>query len=1079
MKNKILLIDACTLTQKLLKEIGEKDLFSPYFATTADDGLLKAMTLKPDIIVMETTIEGQEGLELLAKLKNNPISAHIPIIFLSSNQDIRPRIQALSNGAADFIIKPVFPNVLSARINVILDTIKLQSLKDHNKQIDVSSGLWNQEHFRQRLSEELASYHRYNRNFCLAIIDATFADATKTDIEQLQKVLNQVSNVLFEHSRGDDISCRLDSGRLAILMPGTGMKGGKEKLEHILLDLSNTTNSDNNDNSNRLNAAIIATEAMQQKQILSPKKALLIADKLLKQFSSQTTQAIAVATDKDFELTEEDISDDDRQMLNHELIQTAANTALAKENQLSHALIRIHEFSELLHATWEQMLIFTKTEHGICYIIDYQENRAKCSLACGLLTPFKDRYITLTQTKNQLLFNTEKPVIIDNKNSITDFFPGFDAAQNFHALAVIPIMLDQRLITVFGLANATNTPTFDPSILSGLVGMVHLHSLSLKYLDSYRSSSQDLLELRMIQNELEQAKRVAEDDNLAKSRFLANMSHELRTPLNAILGYGELLLEEMVDDNDNEQNKARIEDISTIVESGKHLLNLIGDVLDYSKIEARKAQLFLETFRLDELLRILEDTIKPSTIKANNQLTITNTAIVETMHSDYTKIKQILINLLSNAIKFTQNGVINLSVSQETNNNKVMVIFRIEDNGIGMTSQQLERVFDAYTQATKATTKKHGGTGLGLAISRSFCGMLGGELTVTSTYGKGSIFSVFVPAISSSSKSTQATVGNHITLSDHDSTPKILVIGTLAELCNKFKSQGISYHNVTTIEEAMTTAIKEYFDIILFHMQQLFDLEGCLTLNLDERTCRLPIVGIASTNAGFGMTDALDAGAIDFYNSPFHIDEVVIRLNLLIRNKRNLDVLEKQTQLDAVTKLWNRDHFFVRIRQRIESLKRYKRHFTVVMIEIGNLREIRETYGCKTAINVLEDTGNYLTQTCRTNDIACRIGLRVFAMILPETSDEASLVFIKRVKQYLSSYSINIPTSSSLALNCHFALISSNVLGHSDSLEKQGLAKKAKYLIDIGNQALELAKDNGINYVGSVDDQGKLILLNV
>jgi len=242
--------------------------------------------------------------------------------------------------------------------------------------------------------------------------------------------------------------------------------------------------------------------------------------------------------------------------------------------------------------------------------------------------------------------------------------------------------------------------------------------------------------------ELLEARRDAEAANTAKSRFLASMSHELRTPLNAIIGYSEMLQEDARDAG----QESFVPDLERIHGAGRHLLTLINDVLDLSKIEAGKMDLFLERFGIDDMLEQVVSTVRPLVEKNANEFVVEVTDALGEMHSDVTRIRQILLNLLSNAAKFTESGTITLSVARVASPSGDEVIFAVRDTGIGMTDEQAGRIFEAFAQAEASTTSKFGGTGLGLAISRKFCQMMGGDIDVSSVPGEGSSFTVRVPA---------------------------------------------------------------------------------------------------------------------------------------------------------------------------------------------------------------------------------------------------------------------------------------------------------------------------------------------
>ncbi|MFM6629471.1 MAG: ATP-binding protein, partial [Microcystis panniformis] len=237
------------------------------------------------------------------------------------------------------------------------------------------------------------------------------------------------------------------------------------------------------------------------------------------------------------------------------------------------------------------------------------------------------------------------------------------------------------------------------------------------------------------------ARAEAEAANATKSIFLANMSHELRTPLNAIIGYSEMLIEEAEDLEPQEF----VPDLEKIQRSGKLLLALINDLLDLSKIEAGKMDLYLETFNVNELIEGIIATVNPLIQKNNNQLILENQTSGLMLYADQAKVRQSILNLLSNAAKFTYEGNICLRIQCYSDANQEWIKFAVQDTGIGLSLEQQDRLFQPFTQADASTTQKYGGTGLGLALSRQFCRLQGGDITVSSELGKGSCFSITLP----------------------------------------------------------------------------------------------------------------------------------------------------------------------------------------------------------------------------------------------------------------------------------------------------------------------------------------------
>jgi len=249
------------------------------------------------------------------------------------------------------------------------------------------------------------------------------------------------------------------------------------------------------------------------------------------------------------------------------------------------------------------------------------------------------------------------------------------------------------------------------------------------------------LYVSLLLKKLETTIEKAEKANRTKSEFLANMSHELRTPLNAIIGYSEMLEEDAIDNNETQTAN----DLNKIITAGRSLLTMINDILDLSKVEAGKAELHIETIKLDCLISEVEDIISPLKYQNNNYLQINNGCKINSLTTDHNKIRQILINILSNALKFTAHGTVKFDIGLSVKNGIQQLKFCISDTGIGMTEEQIKSLYKPFKQADSSTTKEYGGTGLGLTISKHFIDLLGGKIEIKSTPLEGSTFTVLLP----------------------------------------------------------------------------------------------------------------------------------------------------------------------------------------------------------------------------------------------------------------------------------------------------------------------------------------------
>jgi signal transduction histidine kinase/DNA-binding response OmpR family regulator/HAMP domain-containing protein len=411
----------------------------------------------------------------------------------------------------------------------------------------------------------------------------------------------------------------------------------------------------------------------------------------------------------------------------------------------------------------------------------------------------------------------------------------------------------------------------------------------------------DISELKKRQADLEQAMVDADSANRAKSVFLANMSHELRTPLNAIIGYSEMLHEQA--EEEGHANFAG--DLNKIQDAGRHLLSLISDILDLSKIEAGKLEFYLEDVELPDLVGEVHSIVETLAAKNSNRLEINCPADIGALHTDRTKLKQSLLNLLSNAAKFTTNGVIALDVKRSSPGAEPAVSFVVSDSGIGMTPEQVSRLFEAFAQADASTTKRFGGTGLGLAITKRFSEVLGGTIAVTSEPGKGSVFTITLPDRHGKPEPAAVPGVAASAVTEAGSAPLVMVVdddtsarGIMAAVLRK---EGLRVAEAESGEAALALARRIRPDAITLDiMMPRMDGWSVLTaLKSDPELAGIPVIVVTiTTDRGV----ALSLGAADFMTKPIERNRLVSVLNTLLHGRGTILLIEDDPESRDLTK---------------------------------------------------------------------------------------------------------------------------------------------------------------------------------
>jgi len=380
----------------------------------------------------------------------------------------------------------------------------------------------------------------------------------------------------------------------------------------------------------------------------------------------------------------------------------------------------------------------------------------------------------------------------------------------------------------------------------------------------------DITARRQQEEDLKAARDAAEEANQAKSQFLASMSHELRTPLNAIIGYSEMLQEEAV-----EAGAASLrDDLQKIHTAGRHLLELINDVLDLSKIEAGRMELYEETFDIAEAVRSAAETIQHLAQKNNDSLVVDCPPDIGAMHTDLTKLRQSLLNLLSNACKFTENGTVTLQVRRYEKAGDGWLAFAVSDTGIGISDDQIERLFEPFSQADASTSRRFGGTGLGLTLSRRFCRLMGGDLTAFGNPGVGSTFTINLPAKgvtvpeeAQAASTTWTAESEAILVVDDDATARDLLRRTL-------EREGFRVALATNGREALEMARKLRPTAVTLDVM-MPGLDGWTVLaqlKADPETCDIPVIMVTMLE---DRSLAYSLGANDYLTKPIDRERLV------------------------------------------------------------------------------------------------------------------------------------------------------------------------------------------------------------
>ena len=519
------------------------------------------------------------------------------------------------------------------------------------------------------------------------------------------------------------------------------------------------------------------------------------------------------------------------------------------------------------------------TEAGAIYVFDDMQRefhlRATYGMDRELIDALTQQHIGLHDTNVELALAQHEPVqIADLKEQLLSAVNEIILRAGFRALLVAPLLHGDKIVGM--LVVRRRKPGAFPQNTVDLI-------------KTFAAQSVLAIQNARLFHEIEEKSRELELAGQHKSQFLANMSHELRTPLNAIIGYSEILQEEVADLG----QEGLVPDLKKVEGAGRHLLGLINDILDLSKVEAGRMDVFLEDVEVVPLLEEVRALIVPLAEKNGNVLELQLADDLGTIRTDRTKLKQSLLNVLSNGSKFTENGRLTL-VSARFETDQPMIRFAISDTGIGMTEEQLGRLFQAFSQADSSTSKKYGGTGLGLAISRQFCQLLGGDITVASRPNEGSTFTITLPVRSEATQQIKPVDAPRIA-ADTNNVATILIVdddpAARDLLAANLKSAGYQLVHAAGGDEALDLARTVRPDAITLDviMPKTDGWDVLSALKADADLCDIPVVMVTvAPDRGIGLS----LGAVDVLTKPVDRARLTGLIHRLVRREGPVLIVE-------------------------------------------------------------------------------------------------------------------------------------------------------------------------------------------
>jgi len=682
-----------------------------------------------DLILLDVMMPKLDGYQVLEKLKTQGRLHNLPVIMISALTEIGSVVRCIELGAEDYLSKPFDAVLLRARVGASLEKKRLQD-EVRARTRELSEALE-----QQTATSEVFKVISLSPRELQPVFQAILENAARICGAKFGALFLSEGNDAYRyvalHEAPPAFAEACKRRQVIHLNPGTATGRAAATKKPIQFD------------------DICAEPAYTN----DPERFSVLYDA-----GARTLLSVPMLKDNEvvgqIEIYRQEVRPfTDKQI---ELVQTfAAQAVIAIENvrlfdevqartrelgQSIGELRALGEVSQAVNSTLDLETVLTtivakatqlsNTEAGAIYVFDDTSRefrlRATYGMDDAIIAAIGDRHIRLGETAIGRAVEQRTPIQVPDIQSSPSSVLDVIVRAGFRALLAVPLLGTDRIVGALVVRRK------EPGEFS---------KNTVDLLQTFGAQSVLAIQNARLFHEIEQKGRELAEASQHKSQFLANMSHELRTPLNAIIGVSEMLRE------DAEALKQDTEPLDRVLGAARHLLALINDILDLSKIEAGRMELHLETFPLVPLIEDVSKTIEPMATKSGNRLVIDCPADLGNIHADQTRFRQSLLNLASNANKFTDKGTVTIAAHQGQESGRDWIALAVTDTGIGMTPEQMGKLFQEFSQASSTTATKYGGTGLGLAISRRFCQMMGGDITVESKPGAGSTFTIRLPRV--------------------------------------------------------------------------------------------------------------------------------------------------------------------------------------------------------------------------------------------------------------------------------------------------------------------------------------------